>query len=74
MSVEATDLVILEKAIKAVASAKKALIKEIAAGAGKARFHAQTFTQVSTALDQLESMRVGKAKATKPKVTKEEVV
>jgi hypothetical protein len=58
MSVETTDQVILEKAIRAVASAKKALIKEIAAGAGKARFHAQTFTQVVTALEQLEGMRV----------------
>lgn len=79
MSVETMDQVILEKAIRAVASAKKALVKEIATSAGKARFHAQTFTQVVTTLEKLEEMRVSKPSVVKPsgvkpKVTKEEAV
>lgn len=51
------DQKVLEKAIKAAESTVKAMVKELAAGPGKARYHAETFCHAVDALARLESFK-----------------
>tara|TARA_R110002074_G_scaffold153413_5_gene308510 strand:+ start:4945 stop:5169 length:225 start_codon:yes stop_codon:yes gene_type:complete len=51
------DSVVLDRAILATGNAVKAMVKEIAAGPGKARFHAETFVHSVNALRELEVIK-----------------
>ena len=59
------DSVVLDRAILATGNAVKAMVKEIAAGPGKARFHAETFVHAVNALRELEVIKEEEAKAKK---------
>lgn len=48
---------VLDRAILATGNAVKAMVKEIAAGPGKARFHAETFVHSVNALRELEVIK-----------------
>jgi len=51
------DSVILDKAITATENTVTAMIKELAAGPGKARYHAETFVHACNALDRLKTLK-----------------
>ena len=51
------DNAVLDKAITATENTVNAMIKELAAGPGKARYHAETFMHACNALDRLNSIK-----------------
>jgi len=48
---------VLEKAIVATQNTIKAMVKELAAGPGKARYHAETFNHAVDALERLNGLK-----------------
>jgi hypothetical protein len=51
------DSKILDKAIISTQNTVNAMIKELAAGPGKARFHAETFVHACNALNELNEIK-----------------
>ena len=60
----------LEKAILATEGTINAMIKELAAGPGKARYHAETFVHACNALEELK--KLDKTRAPKKMAAKQD--